>query len=80
MTEKQIIEQVYQRFIPGENEKDAKFHIVKKLDENPISYRFKDFCHYHSQRGTFTGVVDTFKYTISNMWHSINKKKSPTSK
>ena len=72
LTEKKIIEQVYKRFLPGENEMGAKSHIKNKLEEYKISYKIKDFCHHHSQEKTFTSVIDTFKSAIFSLFKTFS--------
>jgi len=72
LTEKQIIEQVYKRFIPGENDKDAKIHILKQLDNGRLSYKLKDFCHYHSQEKTLGDITERFKVTFFNIWKKFS--------
>ena len=71
LTEKEIMEQVYKRFIPGENDMSATLYIEQKLEENHLSYQFKDFCHYHSQEKTFNGLIDSFKLKVYNIWNKI---------
>jgi phosphatidylinositol 3-kinase len=76
LTERQIIEQVYKRFIPGENDTNAELYITHKLEEHHISYKIKDFCHYHSQERTFGGVMDKVKSVFSGIWSSFNHPKT----
>jgi phosphatidylinositol kinase/protein kinase (PI-3 family) len=71
LTERQIIEQVYKRFIPGDNEKNARIHIIKQLHNNRFSYKIKDLCHYHSQEKTFENIGGAFKSVINGVWRKI---------
>lgn len=67
ITEDEIKEQIIKRFIPGENEVNAKFHLVAKLEEKSYTDRIKDFCHYHTQE-------KTLGTTVSNVFSSLFNK------
>jgi len=74
LSEKEIKEQIIKRFVPGESRAEAKFHLVKKLENTTIAYKIKDFCHYHSKERTLSSSMTRLISAMSNLWTSSNNK------
>jgi len=68
ITEKEIEEQIIKRFMPGENELDAKMYFVKQLEYNKISHSIKDFCHYHTKEKTVSSALNRLTSAIYDLW------------
>ncbi len=69
LTEEEIKKQILKRFIPGENELDAQFHLVNKLEQRSYTDRIKDFCHYHNKENTIGSSVELLTAALSGLWN-----------
>lgn len=67
ISESEIKKQIIQRFIPGENNINAKLHIVSKIENQSYLYTIKDWCHYYNKEKTITS-------TFSKLLNFINKE------
>lgn len=77
ITEEEVCDQIIKRFIPGENEINAHFHLIRKLEEHSYTDRIKDWCHYHSKEGTINSAITRLGCalnTISGFVTSIQGK------
>lgn len=73
LSREEIREHVLRRFRPGENELDAQFHLVKKLEEHSYTDRIKDFCHYHKQEKTISSSIQRLGSALTGLWSSFYK-------
>jgi phosphatidylinositol 3-kinase len=65
--ENEIINQVMKRFLPGENDVNATFHLVKKLESHNYTDRIKDWCHYHTKEKTVSSSLTRLGVAISSL-------------
>jgi len=70
ITKKEIREQIIKRFIPGENEINAKIHLVAKLEEKSYTDHIKDFCHYHNKENTIPNTLSTVASALTSIFGS----------
>jgi len=75
LTEERIREILIRRFLPGENNIDAKLHLVKQLENRPYTDAIKDWCHYHSKEQTINSAVSRFTNAISSLWYPVENHK-----
>lgn len=74
ITEEEIKQQIMKRFIPGENDVNATFHLVKKLEEDSYTDRIMDFCHYHSKEKTISSATDRLSSALAGLWGYVTKQ------
>lgn len=67
MSEKTIEKRIINKFIPGENEKDAKIHLVKNMQTQSKLNNIKDICHYHSKEKTVSSYMQRYCRSLSNI-------------
>lgn len=67
MSEKEIINLIVKRFMPGENIVDAKLHFVNQLEQQSYMDKIKDWCHYHSKEQTINSAVGKFTNVVQNI-------------
>jgi len=68
ISEEEIKQQIIDRFIPGENQIDAKLHLVKQLEKISYTDKIKDWCHYHSREKTINTTIDKLNNALSYIW------------
>jgi phosphatidylinositol kinase/protein kinase (PI-3 family) len=72
MSDKEIIDLIIKRFIPGENIVDAKLHFVNQLEQQSYMDKIKDWCHYHSKEQTLNSAVSRLSSVVNNMIAKTN--------
>lgn len=73
LTEDEIRQQLLQRFAPGQNDIEAKFTLVKKMEMDGYTNKFKDWCHYHTKEKTINSAVSMFSsavQSLTGLWYS----------
>lgn len=67
LTDKDIINHIIDRLLPGENKANAEIHIIAQLENQTMLSNIHDWVHYHREEGTvtnglsyFTGYVTSF--------------------
>ena len=62
ITQEQIYNHFYTRFIPNQNYKDAEIHLTNifKNNKNTISESLIDFIHYHNNEKTVQSSLYSF--------------------
>lgn len=68
VTEKEIIEQILKRFVPGCQDVDAQMHLISQLENQTYVEKVKDWFHYHSKEQTFSGTMNRLSSALSNLW------------
>lgn len=66
LSELEIKDQLIKRFIPGENQIDAKIHLVKQIENQSYIDKLKDWFHYHSKEKTLNRLSQTISNIIKN--------------
>lgn len=75
ISKEEIKDQIVKRFLPGQDEVSAHFHIIKKLESHSYTDRIKDWCHYHSKEKTISSSLSYFGQaakTMVNFWSVYN--------
>jgi hypothetical protein len=59
-TREYIVEEIINRFAPGESYHEAKLHLNNRIDNSTqtLSYTFIDFFHYHSTENTIGTIIN----------------------
>lgn len=73
LTKEAIKSQILMRFRPSEDRIDAELHLVNQLEQNNITDKIKDWCHYHSKEKTITGPVDQVSSIFSSFFSYSSK-------
>jgi len=71
-TEEEIREEIFKRFIPGEDDIEAELHIVEILQEDNHTAQLKDLIHYHTQEKTLSKCCDNLRSFVTNLWAYSN--------
>jgi len=75
MTEQEIKDQIIKRFLPGEEEHIAHFHLVQQLESHSCTDRIKDWFHYHSKEQTVNSAMNRLTYAFTTISGIFKKKK-----
>lgn len=75
VNEEQIRKSLVKRFIPGEDNVNARLHMVKQLEGISYTYQIKDWCHYHSKEKTISSAIGRFSNAISSLWSPSENEK-----
>ena len=69
MSDNEIKQLVIKRFKPGQNNIDAKLHLVNQFDNNnSMYYVVKDWVHYHNKERTINSAISRLTKAITSMW------------
>jgi hypothetical protein len=60
--EKDVYQQLIERFAPGKKDLDAHFHLIEKLESQSCTDRIKDWFHYHSKEQTIRSAIGNLEY------------------
>ena len=67
ITDNDIYNLLMKRFIPGENQKDAKLHFINQMEKQTYIDKIKDWCHYHSREQTVSSAMNRLSFAMSNL-------------
>lgn len=68
LSEAEIRQQIFKRFIPGENNLDAQLHLVNQLEGSSWLEEAKDWAHMHSKERTISSSMTRLTSAISSLW------------
>lgn len=71
LKEKDIVEELVKRFIPGENLEDAGLHFDMQLGERNYMDHVKDWCHYHSKEKTISNTMSKVGYAVTTLINTV---------
>jgi len=71
-SESEIKAQILKRFIPGETNIDAKFHLVNTMEQQSMTDRIKDFCHLHKKEKTISSGISRLTKASESIFSSIS--------
>jgi hypothetical protein len=71
LKERDIIDELIKRFIPGENVSDAELHFDTQLERQNYMDHVKDWCHYHSKEKTITNTMNKVSYAVSSLINAV---------
>jgi len=71
LKEKDIVDEVIKRFIPGENLEDAESHFDMQLEKQNYMDHVKDWCHYHSKEKTISNTVSKVGYAMTTLINAV---------
>jgi hypothetical protein len=71
LKEKDIVDELIKRFIPGENLEDAETHFDMQLEKQNYMDHVKDWCHYHSKEKTVSNAVSKVGYAVTTLINAV---------
>jgi len=71
LKEKDIVDELIKRFVPGENLIDAELHFDMQLEKQNYMDHVKDWCHYHSKEKTITNTMNKVSYAVSTLISTV---------
>lgn len=66
--DKSVKDEIYKRFLPGENDIRAKKHILEKIREDNFANKIKDWTHSIAHEGTLSNALSGTKNIFSGLF------------
>jgi phosphatidylinositol kinase/protein kinase (PI-3 family) len=67
LTTNEINNFLIRRFIPGENNIDAKIYLVNQIDKQSYINNVKDWCHFFSKEKTVNNAMNRLAHAVSEL-------------